>query len=78
MLLCSCNAWVGGSGGFAECVEDLAGDVALDAARDLVLGIAFGQAAGEVIAGGLMMCRAGLQLPALSPTGEVVDLRPRS
>jgi hypothetical protein len=32
-------------------VEDLAGDVALEASHDLVFGFAFGQAAGDVVAG---------------------------
>ena len=34
-------------------MEDLAGDIASDAAHDLVLGSAFGQAASEVVAGGM-------------------------
>lgn len=48
-------------------VEDLAGDVALDAAHDLVFGFAFGQAAGEVVAGGLMAAHAHHQDDVQSP-----------
>src|SRR6266540_5420516 len=38
----------------AEHCEDLAGDVALEAAQDLLLGLALGGAPGEVVAGGLV------------------------
>src|SRR5262249_44082922 len=61
MLLSSGNEFVGCSAGFAQGVVDLAGDVALDAAHDLVFGFAFGQAASEVVAGGRMTTHADHQ-----------------
>ncbi len=58
MLLSSGNEFVGSSAGLAEGVVDLAGDVTLDGAHDLILGFAFGQAVNELVAGGLMTAHA--------------------
>ncbi|SLI42638.1 Uncharacterised protein [Mycobacteroides abscessus subsp. bolletii] len=37
-----------------ECLEDFAGDVAFEAAHGFFLGLAFGDVAGDVVAGGLV------------------------
>lgn len=48
----------GGSGEVGEVREELAGDVSLDAADDLFLGLALGGAAGDVVAGWLVVTHA--------------------
>src|ERR1700723_1404979 len=52
------NEFVGSSGGFAEGMVNLAGDIAFDAAHDFVFGFAFGEAAGDVVTGGLVAAHA--------------------
>jgi hypothetical protein len=57
MLLCSSSGegvWFG-EGWSGEVGVDLAGDVALEAADDLAFAEAFGGAAGDVVAGGLVV-----------------------
>ena len=53
-------------------MEDFAGDVALEASHDLVFGFAFGQAAGDVVAGGLVAAHAYDQDDVQSPVGVAV------
>jgi hypothetical protein len=53
-------------------VEDFAGDVALEASHDLVFGFAFGQAPGEVVAGGLVAAHAHDQDDVQGPIGVAV------
>src|SRR5438309_11697129 len=45
-------------GGWCECVVDLAGDVAFEAADDFAFAFAFGRAAGDVVDGGLVKAHA--------------------
>ena len=51
MLLCWGNRF---GTEFLDGAIDFAGNVAFEASHDLVFGFAFGEAAGEVVAGGLV------------------------
>jgi hypothetical protein len=58
MLLPSGNELGGSSARCLEGVENFASDVALDASHDFVFGFAFGEAAGDVVTGGLVAAHA--------------------
>ena len=53
-------------------MEDFAGDVTLEASHHLVFGFAFGQAAGDVVAGGLVAAHAYDEDDVQSPLGVAV------
>ena len=65
------GAWVL-PGGRAQLAVDLAGDVALEAADDLRLGLAFGRAALGVGAGGRVRAQAGEHDPPQGVVGLAV------
>jgi hypothetical protein len=57
-------------------VEDFAGDIALEASHDLVFGFAFGQASGDVVAGGLVAAHPHDQDDVQGTVGVAVESVP--
>jgi hypothetical protein len=70
-----------GGGDLGEVGKGLAGDVALEASHDLGLGLALGDAAGDVVAGGLVAAAGSVIGPgrrAAQPRMRCLPVSPRN